>query len=109
MTDSIRQPAVLSPSPRHMRKRRFRRDVPPSPTVGRKEATVPAESGRRMPPQPVLELQNPAKSESAKMSLLKRTSVRRASLRQKRLVALAFVIFISLSIPLLVLTLIFGN
>lgn len=77
--ETAHPPERLAPSPRHMRKRRFRKDIPGSalPTASIKEP-APAPPARR-----------------------------KASYRSKRLVALALVILVSISIPVLALTLIF--
>lgn len=71
----------LSPSPRHMRKRRFRRDV----------------SAWTLPPSPAKE---PASAPPVG---------RKASHRSKRLVVLSIVVLISVSIPVLALTLILAG
>jgi hypothetical protein len=71
----------LSPSPRHMRKRRFRSDVP-APLL---PVDVVAE------PQPAP------------------PGGRKASHSQKRLVALILVVLVSISVPALALTLVFAS
>lgn len=79
--DALTRSGSLSPSPRHMRKRRFRRDVPNSTL-----ASAPAA-------EPV-----PAPREG-----------RSASPRSKRLVALAIVMLVTISVPALALSLFFGR
>ncbi|MGP0224857.1 hypothetical protein [Paenarthrobacter sp. NCHU4564] len=108
MTRNDRPLAALSPSPRHMRRRRFRRDVDAaSVTASRavienyradtpgKPPAVQAEPARKSHDQ------NPVRPQ-----LLKQP--RRATLHQKRVVALIAVILVTLSIPILALTLIFA-
>lgn len=108
MTRNDRPLAALSPSPRHMRRRRFRRDVgaasvtasravsesyrPDVPDALQAGETKPAsESKARTPLRPLLSKQP-----------------RRATLRQKRVIALIAVILVTISIPILALTLIFA-
>lgn len=100
---AVRQRAPLSPSPRHMRKRSFGRDTP---------STRP---GSNFPPKQAREetgfsTQPPAATLSAQTRTSKpKLRPREATLGQKRLVALTIVILVSLTIPLLVLTLIFSG
>ena len=112
MTDTVRRAAALSPSPRHMRKRRFLGDVPPSSLPGNKGAVDIARSESRLsvspkPARPAGGSTAPKPSASSEPSIS--TGSRKASPRQKRLVALGIVILVSLSIPLLVLTLMFAG
>jgi hypothetical protein len=81
MMDTDLPSETLSPSPRHMRKRRFRNDVP----------------APRLPNAPAAGPQ-PAPPDRAK-----------ASHNQKRLVALILVVLVSISVPALALTLIFAS
>ena len=111
MTDTVGQPVVLSPSPRHMRKRRFFGDVPASQLPEHRAlpklspVISPAEKAPDTPRKPT------ADPEALTPKLVNKSGLRpkRASLEQKRLIALALVILVSISIPLLVLTLIFAG
>lgn len=80
--DPITRPGPLSASPRHMRRRRLRRDI----------------AGSMSPPAPATE---PAAAP--------REVRRRTSHRIKRLVALAVVILVSISIPSLALILVLAR
>ncbi|MFJ5954536.1 hypothetical protein ACIQC5_01105 [Paenarthrobacter sp. NPDC092416] len=110
MTNTIGQPVVLSPSPRHMRKRRFRGEVPPSQLPGHRplERPVPevmagatvTKPGLKAVPAPVASSPSPEQEQVQ--------GSKKATLRQKRLIALAALILVSISIPLLVLSLMFA-
>lgn len=104
MTRTVGRSGTISASPRHMRKRRFLGDIPasrlpdnrliphslPSGSVG---ASAQAALTKEAIPRPPLAKRLPGS--------------KKATVRQKRLVALTAVIFVSLSIPFLVLTLMF--
>ncbi|MDR6639838.1 hypothetical protein J2Y68_003504 [Paenarthrobacter nitroguajacolicus] len=102
MTDPVRRPAAFTPAPRHLRRRAFRAEVPPSLMGGfqtdgglkpatRMEATPSAHA-----PAGVTTNSDPDAGAPAETNL-----------RQKRRVALVLVILVSVSIPILALTLIF--
>ena len=112
MTDTVRQAAAPSPSPRHMRKRRFLGDVPTSTLPGNPGTVDIARSESRLsaspkPARPAGGGTAPKPTASSVPSIS--TGSRKASPRQKRLVALTIVILVSISIPLLVLTLMFAG
>lgn len=117
LTDSVRQPAALSPSPRHLRRRRFRREVPSSLLVaGSPTQTLAEDSLPRgaLPPNDAGNLRAGVDvlTTSAPTNKVRSRKPRlggEAKLRRKRLVALAIVILVSLSIPLLAFTLIFAR
>lgn len=104
MTDTVRQTAARSASPRHMRKRTFRGDLPPR-LLGN-ALVVPAPLVEKRPPAAE---ETPQPKPAPTRPTAARTQRRKATVRQKRLVALATVILVSISIPLLVLTLIFAG
>lgn len=107
MTDPVRRSAALSPAPRHLRRRRFRSEIPLS-LMARDQAHGPLNS-------PLKLSQN--RSESARTAKAntpikgpdeERVEPRDVTHRQKRLIALVLVILVSVSIPVLALTLIFA-
>lgn len=107
MTEIGRQKAALSPSPRHMRKRRFRPDVPTGPAS--RTATMTAATSFEVHPAPQQPEQSARPAAVGPRPPKSPKQLRKASPRQKRLVALLIVILVSLSIPLLVLTLVFAG
>lgn len=108
MTDSVRQAAALSPSPRHMRKRSFGRDVPTG-HVAPKAPTKPPNGEQKdtVTVRPPRDSQLTAGQGGDELQRAK--SHAKATPRRKRLIALTAVILVSLSIPLMVLTLIFAG
>lgn len=115
MTDTVGQPVIVSPSPRHMRKRRLLGDISASqlPQSHGIERVIPVSGPvNRLPDnknRPAREPLAPSPSLPSNARPLMRTSpFKKASLRQKRVIALATVILVSLSIPILILTLMFG-
>lgn len=105
------RPTVASPAPRHMRKRRLLGDISGSnlPSKLSHEKVITEPQSIDALPAPVSKPDETATTPS-KVGTIVRTSPRRkASLKQKRLIALAAVILVSLSIPLLVLTLMFAG
>lgn len=109
MTNPVRRTATLSPSPRHMRRRRFRGDVPPSLLPEHKQVMKAERSSSTSaavtPAAPL-----PKTGVSTQSAPVARDSEpKETSLRRKRLVALAVVTLVSLSIPILALTLMFGR
>lgn len=103
MTETVRRQTARSASPRHMRKLRFGRDVPP--TLLGTNVPLPQQAAIEEPRAPRSADLPPASSRNS----LPKPWKRKATLGQKRLVALAIVILVSLAIPLLVLTLIFAG
>lgn len=111
MTDTVGQPVVLSPSPRHMRKRRFLGDVPPSQVPGQRNLSKPAPtppSAEELPHTPPKEAVTPAPSLSVPAKN-PGPKPKKATPARKRVIALIVVILVSISIPLLVLTLMFAG
>ncbi|MFE4196519.1 hypothetical protein ACFRJ9_11690 [Paenarthrobacter sp. NPDC056912] len=107
MTDPVRQPATLSPAPRHLRKRRFRPEVATSLMAGYQQHS-PANPSLR-PAQTRGDSKGAVKAAPPiKESTRQRPEPREVTLRQKRLIALLVVILVSISIPILLLTLIFA-
>ncbi len=111
MTDIVRRAAAPSPAPRHMHKRRFRGDVPPSQLPRHQAPETPAvlrrattEAAHQTPPP--VEALKPVSKPAAYVS---NRGSRKATLRQKRMTALGLVILISISIPILVLFLMHGG
>lgn len=100
--ETDRRTADLSPSPRHLRKRRFRADLR-STSMGGYEAAEKPPRNARATPAPSPDMPRPT------IGLKSRTSGRKASPRRKRLIALVVVIFVAISIPVLALTLVFGR
>ncbi|MDR6987948.1 hypothetical protein J2Y66_002446 [Paenarthrobacter nitroguajacolicus] len=107
MTDAVGQPVVLSPSPRHMRKRRFFGDVQPSQLPEHR----PLPMTRPVAQSPDAPRKSAADSDAPTLKPANKSGkkLKRASLEQKRLIALTVVILVSISIPLLVLTLVFAG
>lgn len=110
MTNPVSRTATLSPSPRHMRRRRFRGDVPSSLLPGDQHSQATAGRGptavvNRTSPSAPPEIKAPAGKTPKPPS----TPSKDVSLRRKRFVALAVVTLVSLSIPILALTLMFGR
>lgn len=109
MTNPVSRTATLSPSPRHMRRRRFRGDVPSSLLPGHQRSetmlghTRPAAVNRISSPRPAV------KAPAGKTPEPPSTPSKDVSLRRKRFVAFAVVTLVSLSIPILALTLMFGR
>lgn len=101
--DAARSAEPLPPSPRHMRRRRFRGDVPASmlPGSGAESTRRPTRDLAAKPARPPASVvtEHPATPHGH----------RKASHRRKRLVVLGIVILVSLSIPVLALTLIFAG
>ncbi|WP_275215660.1 hypothetical protein [Pseudarthrobacter sp. H3Y2-7] len=84
--------------PRHMRKRRFRREVP--------DELLP---GGRALAEPVSPRREDSTGEPEKPNATSGPASRSAGQRRKRLVALCVVILVALSIPALALLLIFAG
>lgn len=110
MTKPVSRTAALSPSPRHMRRRRFRGDVPSTLLPGHQPAKPTAARPRpaavnrpTSSPKPAVEAFREKTTEHPSASSGDN------SLRRKRLIALAVVTLVSLSIPILALTLMFGR
>lgn len=112
MTDEIRQTAAVLPAPRHLRRRRLSPEIPASLMIG-------ATAQHRLPPAGQAEIQvvdrpNPsvAQQHEERTPPARRNErdglTEQAALQRKRRIALAFVILVSVSIPVLALTLIFG-
>ncbi|MFK0006885.1 hypothetical protein ACIQTZ_07520 [Paenarthrobacter sp. NPDC090520] len=115
MTDPVRQKAALSPAPRHLRKRRFRAEVRISSIAGygspdrpRKVAPATLATGAAAPVTPAV-VPAPAASAPSSPLTIRSYGFRKASLRQKRLIALLAVILVSITIPVLALTLMFAR
>ncbi|WP_347108229.1 hypothetical protein AAHB33_15315 [Paenarthrobacter sp. S56] len=111
MTDTVGQPVVVSPSPRHMRKRRFMGEIAASQLPGNHQIakTIPEARPDNAAADPGSAQVDASPAMSKAKPIAKRSPFKKASLRQKRLVALAAVILVSVSIPLLVLTLMFAG
>lgn len=109
MTETVGRTAVSSPSPRHMRKRRFLGDIPPShlPAVQTSASLSSSEPPLERVPNPPESVDHAAEVAPASVSADRGKGPTKATLRQKRMVALIIVILVSISIPLLVLTLMF--
>lgn len=108
MTDQVRRQAVLLPAPRHLRKRRFRSEISPSLMGG---YTTDASANPLSPASPALAkaLITDQATASAKMSGGLRLESGDITHRQKRLIALVLVILVTISVPVLALTLIFAR
>lgn len=110
MTNPVTRTAPPSPAPRHMRRRRFRGDVPSAllpwhqPSEMEAGRARPAPANRTSPPSRPVVMAPPVTAPELPKGTSKDTGLRR-----KRLVALAVVTLVSLSIPILALTLMFGR
>ncbi|NWL26118.1 hypothetical protein DM794_03430 [Paenarthrobacter ureafaciens] len=113
MTDEIRQTAAVLPAPRHLRKRRLRAEIPASLMTG-------ATARSRVPPaaQAEIHVDDRPSPSIAQRNKEQPPPARRdehnglteeAALQRKRRIALVIVILVSVSIPILALTLIFGQ
>ncbi|MFK0039342.1 hypothetical protein ACIQTW_05830 [Paenarthrobacter sp. NPDC090517] len=108
MTDPVRRQAVLMPAPRHLRRRRFRSEISTSLMGGYQ---TPAPGKRSGPPAP-RSANSSGEFESStrdKTSLEDPQEPRDTALLRKRRIALLIVILVSVTIPVLVLALMFGQ
>lgn len=110
MTDTVGQTVVLAPSPRHMRKRRLLGDISASqlPTARTIQKSIPEAPRADALQGPAADSDRPSAPSNAR-PIVRSSPFKKASLKQKRLIALAAVILVSVSIPLLVLTLMFAG
>ena len=109
MTDPVRQTAALAPSPRHLRRRRFRGEISPARMVGY-QPEERAHTTSSMPGKQTVDLPpviGPTASSNGRE--MASTRSREITLRQKRQIALLVVILVSVSIPVLALTLMFAR
>ncbi|XAZ30775.1 hypothetical protein AAHB34_16790 [Paenarthrobacter ureafaciens] len=113
MTDEIRQTAAVLPAPRHLRKRRLRAEIPASQMLGAtaQARLLPAVRAKgQADGRAILAVAQPVTGQTPKAQHDDYTvSAEEAALQRKRRIALAIVILVSVTIPVLALTLIFGQ
>ncbi|MET4622066.1 hypothetical protein ABIE18_003534 [Arthrobacter sp. 2762] len=107
MTEPVRRLAALSPAPRHLRKRRFRSEIPSSLMAGYL-AQGPIISPCQPSETPSEDAQTAKAITPAKGPGGQLPEPHDVTHGQKRLIALVLVILVSVSIPVLALTLIFA-